>query len=484
MGKIMVVGLGPGKSEYLSLETLNLLRSQTVVLRTAIHPTVEYLRQEKIPFTSCDDLYETGKDFETVYQAIVQRILNFAQDKDVVYAVPGSPLVAERTVVLLREQAQTRKIELVIKPALSFLDVAYTSLQIDPIDGLRIIDAADKDALQEAGNYPLMITQVYSQFVAGDVKLALMDTLPDDYDIYFLRNLGLDDEECRKIKLFELDRQENIDHLTSVYIPQQEKPKSKYKFDITPLTDIMQILREPGGCPWDREQNHKSIRQNFIEEVYEFLEAVDADDVAGMREELGDVLMQVVFHARMAQEAERFDLQDVIDEVTDKLIRRHPHVFGDVKVDNSTQVLSNWDAIKKQEKTERKSVLDGVTKDLPSLLRAYKLQSKAAKVGFDWHTADECWQKVDEEIKELQEAIQENDKTHPEEELGDLFFAIVNFARKCKIEPEVALNGANNKFVRRFSYVEDQVKKSGKNWEDFDLPQLDVFWCQAKHKKM
>ncbi|MBQ0067903.1 MAG: nucleoside triphosphate pyrophosphohydrolase [Phascolarctobacterium sp.] len=484
MGKIMVVGLGPGKSEYLSLETLNLLRSQTVVLRTAIHPTVEYLRQEKISFTSCDDLYETGKDFETVYQTIVQRILNFAQDKDVVYAVPGSPLVAERTVVLLREQAQTRKIELVIKPALSFLDLAYTSLQIDPIDGLRIIDAADKDALQEAGNYPLMITQVYSQFVAGDVKLALMDTLPDDYDIYFLRNLGLDDEECRKIKLFELDRQENIDHLTSVYIPQQEKPKSKYKFDITPLTDIMQILREPGGCPWDREQNHKSIRQNFIEEVYEFLEAVDTDDVAGMREELGDVLMQVVFHARMAQEAERFDLQDVIDEVTDKLIRRHPHVFGDVKVDNSTQVLSNWDAIKKQEKTERKSVLDGVTKDLPSLLRAYKLQSKAAKVGFDWHTADECWQKVDEEIKELQEAIQENDKTHTEEELGDLLFAIVNFARKYKIEPEVALNGTNNKFVRRFSYVEDQVKKSGKNWEDFDLPQLDVFWCQAKHKKM
>lgn len=211
-------------------------------------------------------------------------------------------------------------------------------------------------------------------------------------------------------------------------------------FDITPLTDVMRVLREPGGCPWDREQTPKTIRQNFIEEVYEYLEAVDADDVAGMREELGDVLMQVVFHARMAQEAERFDLQDVIDEVVDKLIRRHPHVFGDVSVENSAEVLKNWDAIKKTEKTDRKSVLDGVTKDLPGLLRAHKLQHKAAKVGFDWELPEECRLKIEEEMAEVEEAREEGDKEHLEEEIGDLLFAVVNYARQLGVESEVALN--------------------------------------------
>lgn len=254
------------------------------------------------------------------------------------------------------------------------------------------------------------------------------------------------------------------------------------KFDISPLTDLMRTLREPGGCPWDREQDHTSIRSNFIEECYEFLEAVDADDTAGMREELGDVLMQVVFHAQIAEEAHRFDLQNVIDEVVDKLIRRHPHVFGDVQVENSAQVLRNWDAIKKIEKTERKSALDGVTKDLPSLLRAYKLQKKAAKVGFDWESAGDCWQKVEEELQEFKEAEQQADKQHIEEELGDLLFAIVNYARKIGVEPEVALNKCNNKFVRRFDFVEQQVQNSGKDWPEFGLAELDAFWNGAKKK--
>ena len=255
-------------------------------------------------------------------------------------------------------------------------------------------------------------------------------------------------------------------------------------FDITPLTDVMWVLREPGGCPWDREQTPKTIRQNFIEEVYEYLEAVDADDVAGMREELGDVLMQVVFHARMAQEAERFDLQDVIDEVVDKLIRRHPHVFGDVSVENSAEVLKNWDAIKKTEKTDRKSVLDGVTKDLPGLLRAHKLQHKAAKVGFDWELPEECRLKIEEEMAEVEEAREEGDKEHLEEEIGDLLFAVVNYARQLGVESEVALNRANNKFAKRFRYVEKQVEAKGGDWKKFTLPQLDVFWNEAKHKKL
>jgi len=545
MGTITIVGLGPGAAGNLSLETMGLLQSGAqVILRTAIHPTVEELQKAGVVFSSCDNFYEEGASFEEVYNRVVAKVVAAAEVGDVVYAVPGSPLVAERTVVLLREQAKAKGIKLVIKPSMSFLDLAYVELGIDPIAGLRIIDAQDFEAVANAGQYPLMITQVYSQLVASDLKIAMMDVVEDEYEIYFLRNLGLPDGECRPIKLFELDRQEHIDHLTSVYVPPVKEeqaiagllefgddegefeeefdeedceealatveelvdealaegaedevelefyedtsesgilePNGFDEVDVQPLVDVMRILREPGGCPWDREQTYKTIRSNFIEEVYEYLEAVDQEDYKGMCEELGDVLMQVVFHARMAQEEGRFDLQDVIDGVTDKLIKRHPHVFGDVQVENSDQVLANWDAIKKEEKKERKHILDGVAKDLPALLRAYKLQSKAAKVGFDWDKPEDVWAKVKEELGELQEALQKQDQEAAEKELGDVLFAVVNYARKYGIQPEVALDETNNKFMRRFAHVEEGVVASGKSWQDFKLEELDKFWDEAK----
>ena len=545
MGTITIVGLGPGAAGNLSLETMGLLQSGAqVILRTAVHPTVAELEKAGVTFVSCDSYYEEGSSFEEVYDRVVARVLAAAETGDVVYAVPGSPLVAERTVVLLREQAKAQGIKLVIKPSMSFLDLAYVELGIDPIAGLRIIDAQDFGAVADAGQYPLMITQVYSQLVASDLKIALMDALDDEYEIYFLRNLGLPDGECRPIKLYELDWQEHIDHLTSVYVPplpegeavaglmefgededvfdseelepaeaeeaalkvideleeydaeeiepeveiefyedydaEKELPPALDGFDIQPLADVIRTLREPGGCPWDREQNFKSIRSNFIEEVYEYLEAVDAEDTEGMCEELGDVLMQVVFHARMAEEAGLFDLQDVIDNVTDKLIRRHPHVYGEVSVNGSEQVLANWDAIKKEEKQERKHILDGVTKDLPALLRAYKLQSKAAKVGFDWDKPEAVWAKVEEELGELQEALGSGDKEASAKELGDVLFALVNYARKFKIEPEVALDGTNNRFASRFAHVEKCVETSGREWASFSLAELDKFWDEAK----
>ena len=506
MGMITIVGLGPGAVGHLSLETMSIMQGcEQVILRTAVHPTVAELAKQGVKYTSCDDLYEAGASFEEVYQNVVTRVLTAAYKGDVVYAVPGSPLVAEKTVVLLREQAKAQNLELAIKPSMSFLDLAYVALGIDPIAGLRIIDAQDFGAIADAGQYPLMITQVYSQLVASDLKIALMENLPDEYELYFLRNMGLEDEECRPVKLFELDRQPKIDHLTSVYIPpmgeDENMPCGIMAFgedeeeeavenmvdtasfddvDIQPLVDVMRTLREPGGCPWDREQTHASIRSNMIEEVYEYLEAVDAEDTEGMREELGDILMQIVFHARMAEEAGRFDLQDVIDEVVDKLIRRHPHVFGETKVTGSDEVLVNWEAIKKTEKTERKHVLDGVTQGLPALLRAYKLQSKAAKVGFDWPDVKGVWDKVQEELAELQEALASGDRDAAENELGDVLFAIVNYARHQKIEPEVALNGTNNRFAKRFAHVESCVEASGKAWQDFSLDELDQFWDEAK----
>ena len=204
---------------------------------------------------------------------------------------------------------------------------------------------------------------------------------------------------------------------------------TKGEMDVKPLEKVMKKLREPGGCPWDRAQNHKTLRNDFLEEVYEFLETVDNDDVAGMREELGDVLLQVIFHARLEEEAGHFTMQDVVDDIVQKLIHRHPHVYGTVEVDNAEQVLVNWEKIKAKEKTERKRVLDGVTKGQPALMRAYKLQKKTAKVGFDWDNTADVKAKVREEINELAEAVAEDNKENMEWELGDVLFALTNYAR-------------------------------------------------------
>ena len=221
----------------------------------------------------------------------------------------------------------------------------------------------------------------------------------------------------------------------------------------------------------------------MIEEVYEFIEAVDTADFEGMKEELGDILMQVVFHARLAEEQHLFSMQDVVEGVTEKLIHRHPHVYGTVEVAGSDEVLSNWEEIKKAEKKERVRQLDGIYKGLPALLRAHKLQRRAAKVGFDWKETDQVYLKVQEEMQELQQAILTKDSQAMEQEYGDLLFALVNYARHLGLEGETALNGSNNRFVSRFNHVEDCVHKSGRDWSVFTLKELDEYWDEAKKRE-
>ena len=476
-GSLTIVGLGPGSAGYLSLETKHALENaEKVILRTAMHPTVAELEKQELKFVSCDHFYEEGRTFEEVYAKIVDYVLAEAKGSKVVYAVPGSPLVAERTVVLLRDFCTKQGLELEILPAMSFLDLAYVRLNLDPITGLRIADAADERLLADAGKYPLIITQVYSKMVAAELKLNLMEVLADEDEVFFMRNLGLPDEVCEAVPLYELDRQENIDHLTTVFVPALKTGK----MNMTPLIEVVKTLREPGGCVWDREQTHESIRKGLIEETYELLEAIDNKDLIGMREELGDVLLQVVFHARLAEEEGGFTMQDVIDDIVEKLINRHPHVFGTIEVGSSEEVITNWEKIKAEEKKDRTLVLDGVSPGLPTLMRAYKLQSKAAKVGFDWPNAAEVWQKIEEELKEVEEAVTENDNDHVEWEIGDVLFAIANYARHLGVEPETALNRANNRFVSRFNFIEQSVLVSGRSWADFSLVELENLWQEAK----
>lgn len=254
-----------------------------------------------------------------------------------------------------------------------------------------------------------------------------------------------------------------------------------YEFTLQPLIDVVAALRAPDGCPWDRLQTHSTLRRYLLEEVYEVLEAIDNQDMANLREELGDVLLQIVFHARLAEEQGLFTVQDIIDDITAKMIRRHPHVFAKATSKDLASTQLNWEALKAQEPGhDKKTLLGGISKGLPALLGAQKLQEKAAKVGFDWDTEPPVWAKFEEEIAEFKEAIAEKDYENAELEGGDVLFSLINLLRWYKIGGENALNRTNNKFRQRFAHVERCVKDSGKSWKDFSLEELDLFWESAK----
>lgn len=256
----------------------------------------------------------------------------------------------------------------------------------------------------------------------------------------------------------------------------------KENYDINDLIDIVEILRSPDGCPWDREQDHKSIRRDFLEETYEVIEAINKDDRDGLLEELGDVLLQVVFHTQIEREKGTFDLNDVADGICKKMIERHPHVFGNVNAETSEQVLENWDVIKKQtkkQKSQTESMLS-IPREFPALMRADKVQKKAAKVGFDWDSVDGAFDKVSEELAELKEAVLMGAQDNVHEELGDLLFSVVNVSRFIKVDSEEALTGATDKFIDRFSKVEKMANERGLDMKETSLEELDKLWDKAK----
>ena len=247
------------------------------------------------------------------------------------------------------------------------------------------------------------------------------------------------------------------------------------------LYNIMRELRTK--CPWDREQTHDSLRQYLLEEVYEVLETLDEKHYEELRKEMGDLMLQILFHSRIASENDIFDVEDVIRSLNDKLIRRHPHVFGEVVANDAEQVLKNWEQIKLTE-SDRTSVLDGVPRTMAALARAYRVQEKASRVGFDWGNIKDVWPKVYEELKELEEALQKRDLKKTEDELGDVLFSIVNISRFLEVNPEEALRGTIEKFMRRFRYVEQKFSESSRNMKDATLEEMDIFWNEAKKMEL
>jgi tetrapyrrole methylase family protein / MazG family protein len=480
--KISIIGLGAGDLNQLSLGIYRKIKeTKHLYLRTKEHPVVADLSKEGITFQSFDEIYEKHDQFENVYEEIVTKLCSEANDKDLVYAVPGHPLVAEKTVQLLLEKKSEYTVS--VEGGQSFIDPLFTALEIDPIEGFQFVDALTFKNAQLQLEQHIIICQVYDQMIASDVKLNLMEQLPDDYEVYIVTAAGSELEEIKKVKLFELDRGMELTNLTSVYVPPVKEERLLYH-QFTTLRSVITALRGPGGCPWDQEQTHKSLKKYLLEEAYELLEAIDNEDDEHMAEELGDVLLQIMLHSQIAEEEGMFTVNDVILGVTEKMIRRHPHVFGDVTATSVDDVLSNWNEIKRMEKphTEEESLLDSVSKSLPGLLKAYKYQAKAATVGFDWKDVEPMWEKVNEELKEFKDELNsgmENDEKILAE-FGDILFALVNIGRFYKIDPEEAISATNQKFYRRFSYIEQEVKKQGEQIESLSLERLDSIWEESK----
>ncbi|PEZ76998.1 nucleoside triphosphate pyrophosphohydrolase [Bacillus sp. AFS017274] len=488
MNEITIIGLGAGDLDQLPLGIYKkLIQTEQCFVRTIDHPVIGDLKREGINFTAFDGIYEKHDQFEAVYEEIAGTLLQEASNRSVLYAVPGHPMVAEKTVQLLLEKGPALGIAIKLEGGQSFLDPLFQAVRIDPIEGFQLLDGTDLSPDDLHITQHMIIGQVYDAFSASNVKLTLMEKLPDDYEVYIVTAAGSSQEKVKKCALFELDRQMELSNLTSVYVPPVSEEALRYR-EFSKLRQVIAELRGPDGCPWDKKQTHESLKKYLIEEAYELIDSIDEEDDEGMIGELGDVLLQVMLHSQIGEDEGMFTIDDVIEGITAKMIRRHPHVFGDVEVNGEEDVLVNWQKIKEDEKgSETKapqSILDGIEKSLPNLLRAEEYQKRAAKVGFDWDEVSEAWKKVREEVQELEEEIlsPNRDVERIKSELGDLFFALVNISRYYDIQAEEAVYKANQKFHQRFTYIEECIQRANKKFEDYTLEELDSYWDEAKAK--
>jgi tetrapyrrole methylase family protein/MazG family protein len=478
---ITILGLGPGDPELLTRQAWDWLnQTSEVYLRTRQHPTVAGF-PASLEVHSFDELYQNSDAFETVYQKIVEQILHLGRrPKGVTYAVPGHPYVAEATGPEIVRRAKEEGIPVRVIEGLSFLEPTCSALGIDPFPYLSLVDALELGSShhpQFPPSLPVLVAQIYSKEIASEVKLSLMAEYPDEHSVRMVHSAGTAEQVVEEVALYEIDRSPHLGLLTALYVPPLGEDTSLESFQ-----EVVAALRAPDGCPWDREQTHLSLRTSLLEETYETLSAMDAEDPQGMEEEFGDLLLQIVLNAQIASEEGEFNMADVVQGINRKIIRRHPHVFGEAKVQGVQGVLLNWEKLKAAERkandqVEIKGILDGVPLIFPSLAQAQEFQERAARVGFDWSEVQPVIAKVIEELEEVQTASSLEEQTA---ELGDLLFAAVNLARWYKVDAESALRETNQRFRKRFSHIEKRAGESGRNLSDMTLAEMDVFWDEAK----
>lgn len=480
---ITLLGLGPGDPALLTREAWMVLeKARVLYLRTRRHPTVDALPAHLI-LRSFDALYEQEEDFESVYRAIAAEVLAAVErEGEVMYAVPGHPLVGEATSSLILSQARQRGIAVRVVAGVSFVESTLQALAahsafgadgLDPLRGLQVCDALELATAHHPPlnpDQPALIAQVYSRLIASDVKLTLMNQYAPQHPVWVVR-----DRHVERVPLHELDHADRFDHLTTLYVPPLPQPGS-----FEALQEIVAHLRAPEGCPWDREQTHESLRATLLEETYEVLTAIDAEDWQALKEELGDLLLNVVMQAQIATESETFRMSDCIAHVIAKLKRRHPHVFGEAVARTAEEVLNNWHAIKQRERVQQaedSSALDGIPPALPALAQAQKLIHRAERAGFRWQTLAERLGKVREELEEITNA---ESTTQRAEEFGDLILAIAAWAEGYGVDLEAATREANQKFAQRFRALERLARARGITLSTLSREALLALWQESK----
>ncbi|MBO4563127.1 MAG: nucleoside triphosphate pyrophosphohydrolase [Clostridia bacterium] len=472
-------------------------RAEARFVQTTEHPFIKRLGLEG-GFTAMDDLYSDAEDYDELNRAIAGRLVESAEfistegyeslntaegRKYVAYITLGR--INPAVLSAIHDMADAGSVNVEVLPFASFAECAYAAaLSYGHLAAEELLIELPANRLSAIRDTAALhaITEIDSALTASEVKLTLSEYFPDDHEVYFA--LPVPDGfgyEIKTRKLYEIDRMSAYDAASVLLVPPADE-LTLPRHSVEGLMRVMHRLRAPGGCPWDAEQTHESLKKTLLEECYEVIDAIDRDDPDDLCEELGDLLLQIAFHAEIEEERANFTMRDVATGITNKMIYRHPHVFGTVHVENSDEVLRNWEVLKKQEKHQESvaSAMDSVPKSFPSLLRAYKIQKKAADVGFDWSSAEEALPKVYEEADEVLSAVKDGEPARIEDELGDLFFAAVNVARLKKVDPDLALTAATDKFERRFKLTEKLISEDGKRFEDMTLPEMDEYWERAK----
>jgi tetrapyrrole methylase family protein/MazG family protein len=474
---IVLVGLGPGSSQLWTRAAHAILtQASEVFLLHANHPSVV-----DIPGQTFDFEHVLNVDNADAAQTIAAEVVRLGQrEQGVVFAVSGQPSAGSPVVARLQTLAAAQNIPLMRVPGLGFAEPALAAIGVDLPTNLQVVNVAALAGLHHPPlepDRPAIITGLSDARHAKNLQQVLLNAYPDDFELWLVQGIGTATERAWRCPLAELAAQSNLAQLTTLFLPADKHA------GFSTFQETIAHLRAPEGCPWDREQTHQSLRPYLLEETYEVLEALDANDPVALTEELGDLLLQIVLHTQIAIDAGEFKMGEVIDHINRKLLRRHPHVFADVVVNGVDEVTANWEAIKKAEKAANgqkphlASALDGVPPALPALAQALTISRKAVKVGFEWPNIEGVVEKVIEEAHEIVEAT---DPVHLESEIGDLLFSVVNLARWRNIDPESALRSTNARFSRRFKGIEALAAAQGRSLAKMSIKEMDALWEQVK----
>lgn len=470
MYKITIIGLGVDKFDLSSYAESIIKNHQTVIARTGETESFKAVKTINSSIETLDDIYIKSRNFDTLNKNLANAVLEVSKTKDVCYLVDGSAIEDKSVGYILKKH---KNVEIIAGVSVWSKCLERLKISNGKINSISAYEVGDNYCLA----LPLVVYAIDSVVLASKVKLFLSELFGDEITCYVCSN-----GYKKKLKLFELDRLKSYDYSTCLYIPEVPLTK-KQRFDFNDLISILEILRSPNGCPWDREQTEKSILPNVIEEAYELVDAVMQQDDNMIVEEIGDLILQSAFFTLFGEEEARYNRQEVISEVCKKLISRHTHVFGSDSAVKSGEALNVWNNNKITEKGYETATdyLNAVPSSMPSVMRAQKVSKRAGKYNFDFENFSQAIDKVYEEVSELKKAIEKNDKVEMEKECGDLLFSAVNVVRLLGFDGEIALKNSTEKFINRFSLVEKEVKLQNKDMKNLTLTELDDIYNKVKN---